>query len=328
LPGILTIAKKEFTDHVSDHTFLLCFGIFLVAMVGSTFYQLDQINTLTADVAKDAGFIESELWKDPEVSEMLERVLVSQISTLGVLVALSLGFNSINKERAEGSLKVLFSYPIAKSRIILGKILGGFTVIVLVVLASLVVSFSIEMYYLTIPPSPEVLQRLAVVVGGGILLLSTFLCLGTAVSIIVKDASACLLTLLLVAMLLQPDFITMLLLTIGEYFPKLIPFGAGTWYGYYMPGIMSWQMPPILQRIPVDILGLTPIMSYRLLSDKIFHFQNVYTSSYSSLSPPQIIPIPFDWLLAQNLQLLVAPLAYAIVAFALCILVFFRRDVA
>jgi ABC-type Na+ efflux pump permease subunit len=33
MPGILTIVKKKFVDHVSDRTFLLSFTILLISMV-------------------------------------------------------------------------------------------------------------------------------------------------------------------------------------------------------------------------------------------------------------------------------------------------------
>lgn len=326
MPGTLTIAKKEFIDHVSDHTFLLCFGIFLVSMVASTFYQLDQIYQLIAYVAPTVGFLEKELWRDPDVSEMLQKVLTSQLSTLGVLVALTLSFNSINKERAEGSLKVLFSYPINRSKIILGKLLSGLLVVTLVVVASLTISFGIEMYYLTIPLTEEVILRLAAVTAYGIVLLAFFLSLGTVVSILVRDASACLLTLLVVTVLLQPDFFAMALVTVGALMPRSVTYIAGSWLQYYLPGTLSWQMPTVLSWLHKDYLRMTPIVAFRTFSNNIFHFQNVYTAAYAG--PPEIIVIPFEWLLTQNLPLLVAPILYTAGAMALCFILFSRRDVA
>ncbi len=321
MAGLLTVARKEFVDHVSDRTFLLCFGIFMAAMVGSTFYQLDMMSSLMAQAADSNGFFEAEIWKDPDVSEMLQTVLTSQLSSLGVLVALALSFNSVNKERTEGSLKVLLSYPIGKTRIILGKLLGGFAVVVLVVAASLIVSFSIEVYYLAIPLSGEVLQRLLVISASGILLLLFFLLAGTAVSMVVRDTAACLLALLMIAVLLQPDTVTMILVTIGRLFPKAIPLRGWEGYHYYMPSLISWQMPDVVNLIPRGFFGWSPITAYRTFSARIFHFQNLGSN------PPTVIPIPFDWLLQQNLPLFIAPIAYTVAAFAVCLLLA-RREIA
>lgn len=326
MPGTLTIARKEFVDHVSDHTFLLCFGIFLVAMVASTFYQLDQIYQLMAYIAPTVGFLEKELWRDPEVSEMLQTVLASQLSTLGVLVALTLSFNSINKERVEGSLKVLFSYPISRSKIIMGKLIAGLAVVTLVVIASLTISFGIEMYYLTIPLTEEVFLRLAAVTVYGIVLLAFFLSLGTAVSIIVKDASTTLLILLIVAVLLQPDFVAMTLVTLAVLMPRSVTYNAGSNVQYYSPGMLSWQMPSVLWWLHKDYLRMTPIVAFRTFSGNIFHFQNVYPY-YTSRTSPQIITLPFDWLLTQNIPLLVAPILYTIGAVMSCFILFNRRDI-
>ena len=43
MPGVLTIARKEFKDHVSDKAFLLCFAALLVAMVGGSFYYIQHV---------------------------------------------------------------------------------------------------------------------------------------------------------------------------------------------------------------------------------------------------------------------------------------------
>ncbi len=322
MPGILTIAKKEFIDHVSDQTFLLCFGILLVSIVASTIYQIDQLHVLMDHIAPTVGFIEKELWKDPDVSEMLQKIVTSQLSTLGVFVAIVLSFNSINKERLEGSLKVLLSYPISKNKIILGKLIAGLLVVTIVVVSSLAISFGIEIYYLSIPLDQEVLLRIAAVTLYGIVLLMFFLSLGTAVSIGIRDASTCLLTLLIVTVALQPDFLALALVMIGGLIPRSITYNADKWLQCYFPANLSWQMPAVFRILNKDYLRFTPVVAFRAFSSNIFHFQNVYTNN------PQIIKTSFDWLLNQNISLLFAPLIYMAAASALCFLLFSRREVA
>jgi ABC-type transport system involved in multi-copper enzyme maturation permease subunit len=322
LPGIITIAKKEFMDHVSDQTFLLCFGTLLVVMVASTFYQLDYIHQQMVTLVPNAGFIESEIWKDNRTSEMLQTVLTGDISSLGVLVAIALSFNSINKERTEGSLRVLLSYPISKAKIILGKLLGGFIVIVIVVLTSMVISLSIEMYSLSIPLTGEVLLRLVTIIGLGIVLLAFFLCLGTGVSVVVRDASTCLISLLIISTLLQVNTIAMILVTVGNIFPRFIPINGGRTNLQFSPSTYSWQRPAVLGLIDKNWLRVSPVLAYRTVSDNIFHFQNVFTSGNI-----QVIPIEFTWLLPRNINLMWTPVIYLAVAFLVCIVLFLWRDI-
>ncbi|MGD0803266.1 MAG: ABC transporter permease subunit [Candidatus Bathyarchaeia archaeon] len=322
MPGILTIAKKEFMDHVSDQTFLLCFGTLLIVMVASTFYQLDYIHQQWVNLVPNVGFIESELWKDNQSSEMLQTVLTENISSLGALVAIALSFNSINKERTEGSLKVLLSYPISKAKIILGKLLGGILVIIIVVLTSFAISLSIEMYSLSIPLSGEVALRLATIIGLGIVLLVFFLCLGTAVSIVVRDPSTCLISLLVISTLLQVNTIAMILVTIGNIFPRSLTINGGRTGLQYSPSTYSWQRPTVLTLIDKNWLRVSPVLAYRTVSDNIFHFQNVFTTGVV-----EIVPIEFWWLLPRNINLMYTPVIYMVVAFLACIVLFQWRDV-
>jgi ABC-type transport system involved in multi-copper enzyme maturation permease subunit len=322
LPGILTITKKEFMDHVSDQTFLLCFGTLLIVMVASTFYQLDYIHQQWVSLVPNVGFIESELWKANQSSEMLQTVLTENISSLGALVAIALSFNSINKERTEGSLKVLLSYPISKAKIILGKLLGGILVIIIVVLTSFAISLSIEMYSLSIPLSGEVALRLATIIGLGIVLLVFFLCLGTAMSIVVRDPSTCLISLLVISTLLQVNTIAMILVTIGNIFPRSLTINGGRAGLQYSPSTYSWQRPTVLTLIDKNWLRISPVLAYRTVSDNIFHFQNVFTTGVV-----EIVPIEFWWLLPRNINLMYTPVIYMVVAFLACIVLFQWRDI-
>ena len=322
MPGIFTIAKKEFMDHVSDQTFLVCFGALLVVMLASTLYQLDYIHTQMNSLVPNAGYIESELWKDPRVSEMLQTVLTDNISFLGALVAIALSFNSINKERNEGSLRVLLSYPISKTRIILGKLLSGFAVLIIVTVVSIVISLSIEMYTFSIPLSDEVFLRLATIIALGIVLLTFFLCLGTAVSVVIRDPSTCLISLLIIVTLLQPNTVAMILVAVGNLLPRSIAINGGRGFFQYAPSANSWQIPQVLTLVNRVWLRSTPVIAYRTLSKNLFHFQNVYTTVV-----PDIIKIEYTWLFPRNVDLMLTPIIYLVIAFIASIVLFLRRDI-
>ena len=141
MTGITTILNKEFQDHVSDSTFLIVFAAFLVAMVGGSFHLVNRTQDLTSSWL-ESGYLSSDQvgWK--YLYYHFPEYVISQITSIGILVAIVLSYNSINKERKEGSLKVLLSYPVNRDKIILGKLIAGTLVLTIVcVLSSSVLMF-------------------------------------------------------------------------------------------------------------------------------------------------------------------------------------------
>ncbi len=318
MPGVLTIARKEFKDHVSDKAFLLCFAALLVAMVGGAFYYIQwvQDSNLTwpdrGNLSKDAAW---KFW-----SPNLVEWVMGQLSSLGILVAIALSFNSINKERSEGSLKVLLSYPIYRDKIILGKLLAGFIVLSLVTIASMTISFSITMFYLSIPLTLDFFLRIAGTTLMGIVLLAFFLCIGTAISTVLRDTSAILLSLLLIASLLRFEYYEPILLAASILLSNI-------GINIIRPGLYS---PTFLHQKYYDrfykfFSRLSPVEAYLKLSERFFNFGKLYeTTPYGTEQDF----IPFQVHLLGNLDLVAVPIVFTVAAFIACYLLFTRRDVA
>ena len=123
--------------------------------------------------------------------------LVPHIQVLGALVAISYGFNAINKERTEGSLKVLLSYPIYRDQIILGKLIAGLLVVSLVTVASLVMALAIYLYFNNISFALDPILRFATFTFLSVLLLSSYLGLSMLFSIAFKEQKTTLLVMFL-----------------------------------------------------------------------------------------------------------------------------------
>ncbi len=319
MPGILTIARKEFKDHVSDKAFLLCFAALLVAMVGGSFYYIQQVqdsNLLWS--GRGDNINEDSAWKFWSIS-LVEWVL-GQLSSLGVLVAIALSFNSINKERTEGSLKVLLSYPIYRDKIILGKLLAGFLVLSLVTIATMTISFSIVMFFLSIPLTLDFFLRIAGTTLMGIVLLAFFLCIGTAISTVLRDTSAVLLSLLLIATLLRYEnyksrvlAVTILLSSLGV---NLISPGA-----YFRTNTRMWYDDQFYRFYS----RLSTVEAYLKLSERLFNFGKSY--EWTPYGTEHDL-IPFQVHLVGNLDLVAVPIIFTVAAFIACYVLFTRRDVA
>ncbi len=316
MPGVLTIAKKEFVDHVSDQTFLLSFGVLMLVMLLGTYANVQDVQgEAIRDPSWGIKFGSEFYWKDNYVGFVNN--IIQPFSLLGTLVAIVVSINSISKERTEGSLKVLLSYPLSRGKLILGKALGGAIVLTIVALASLTISFSLTMFYLSIPPTYEMLARIAAVVGLGIILLFFYLFVGTILSILFRDANTILIGSILVISALRPELILMTLTSLSNILPYVgIQFDVPRYLHY---GLVTYFYPsPEFTKISFFI----PTESYLSFSYSIFKFQN--TGTYPE---PWAIPVTFDWLLPKYMDLVYPVIVSAAAAFTLCYLIFRRADV-
>jgi len=316
LSGILTIAKKEFTDHVSDNTFLLIFGVLLIVMVtGSYVHVLNVQDDAYQEILRRDLEMASLSWKmyGPDFTYLV----AEPFSFFGILVAIALSFNSINKERTEGSLKVLLSYPISKGKLIIGKLVGGLLVVTLVTVASMTISFSIIIYYLAIPVTIDYLSRVTSITLLGIVLLFFYLCVGTAVSVMVQDTSAALMGILLITVALRPDFITMIstiVSRVSNYIGVTLKLPENM---SYYPGIhLYWDLSTR------NYWMLSPSESFLGFSNNIFRFVN--PSGY----PTVYIPLEFEWLLPKSIDLAQSMIFFAVASLVLCCIFFVRREVS
>jgi len=136
MAGISCIVKKEISDAVSNKAFFLSCAVLLL------------ISTLTSITASkvyyDHGLSPGGNTTNYEL--VLMRELLPKIATIGALVAVAYGFNAINKERTEGSLKVLLSYPIYRDQVILGKLFASFILLTFVSFVSQLVSLSLYLF--------------------------------------------------------------------------------------------------------------------------------------------------------------------------------------
>jgi ABC-2 type transport system permease protein len=316
MPGVLTIAKKEFVDHVTDHTFLLSFGVLLIVMAAGAYsYVYEAQDWAYQETLRGHAVEEGQVWKTNQHG--FTNNIAQPLASLGVFVATVLSFNSINRERREGSFKILLSYPIRRSEVVLGKLLGGAITVTLVAVASMTISFAIVMYYLSIPATSDFLLRFTTVTGLGILLLFFYLCLGTALSSVVRDTTVALIGILLLATILRFESISMMLVTLSgvAYYlgyefkiPEDLRYGVGRFF-YFNTATRDYWIT-------------SPFEAFIGFSSEIFRFQNPV------FNPPKYIPIEYEWLLVRNLDLVWSITLFAAIAFVACFVLIWRRDIS
>jgi len=323
VPRVLIIAKKEFKDHVSDQTFLLCFATLLIGMVGGALYMIHDFQAMNYVLAGQnyrnlVGEIveKDEIWKSTDY--MFTDLVTGQLSSMGVLLTIVMSLNTIQKERNEGSLRVLLSYPVYRDNLFFGKLLGGFAVLFIASIVSMVISFSLLIFYMAIPVTADFLLRVITTSLMSTFLLVFFLCLGIIGSYMFSDTSSLLLFLVLLLALLQYENYYLLIVAgynllsfMGVNLPKL---------GHLYRGLGTDRWDDIVYR---TFCKLSPTESYLKLSERLLNFGydndlNMYHTSFASFS--------FQDQLIGNIDLTLTLIVFTVAAVVSSYIISTRRE--
>jgi len=180
--GIRTIIRKELADHFSSYRFIILFA--LIAMVSLiTAYMVGMsIQHALEGVAKPK-FIFLMLFTS---SGALFSV-VQFVAFFGPLIGLVLGFDTINRERNDGTLSKLLSQPIYRDVVINGKFLAGVITITIMVAAILLTVTGLGLITVGVVPGMEELWRIIVYMLISILYISFWLGVAILFSILFRS---------------------------------------------------------------------------------------------------------------------------------------------
>lgn len=105
--AIYTIARKEFADNVRNRWILALIAIFIILTLVSSYLASGKTG------GSSLGNMEQTVV-----------TLISLSSLLIPLIAIMLGYSTISGESESGALLVVLAYPVRRSEILLGKLLG------------------------------------------------------------------------------------------------------------------------------------------------------------------------------------------------------------
>ena len=157
MKGLLAIYRKELADHFSSYRFIILFA--LIAMVSFITSYMAGMNLRESleGIAKPK-FVFLMLFNTPGALFSM----VQFVSFFGPLIGLVLGFDSINRERAHGTLVKLVSQPIYRDAVINGKFFAGVTTITILLVSIVLVISGFGLTILGVVPGIEEIWRLFV----------------------------------------------------------------------------------------------------------------------------------------------------------------------
>lgn len=152
--GLTTILKKELSDHFTSYRFVIIFA--MIAMVSLITVYMVGIKIRGVEGSAKPRFIFLMLFTEPGALFSL----VQFVAFFGPLVGLILGFDTINRERNEGTLSKLLAQPIYRDIVINGKFLAGVTLIAIMLLAIVMTITGLGLVVMGIVPGAEELWRI------------------------------------------------------------------------------------------------------------------------------------------------------------------------
>jgi len=155
MQGVAVVFRKELSDHFSSYKFVLIF--FLIAMISFiTSYIVGMHMQENLEVLAVTRFPFLMLFSTPGAMFSM----VQFVAFFGPLIGLVLGFDSINRERADGTLIKLISQPIYRDAVINGKFLAGVATIAIILTAIVLVISGFGLGFAGVVPELEEIFRL------------------------------------------------------------------------------------------------------------------------------------------------------------------------
>lgn len=154
--GLVPIIRKELGDHFSSQRFVILFG--MAALVGFMTTYLAAMNLREAlEGSSRPAFVFLMLFSTPGALFSL----LQFVAFFGPLIGIVLGFDSINRERIQGTLIKILSQPIHRDAIINGKFIASLITVAIMLLAIILVVTGFGLCILGVVPGAEEIVRLA-----------------------------------------------------------------------------------------------------------------------------------------------------------------------
>jgi len=193
MTGVKLIAGKELRASFRNMEFLLIVGVFLLMSIVSVYIGSTTKNAemrAYESIASSAANAGTEIPAAPVIYSLaILKNLVEYIVMIGAILAIFLGYDVFQGERQGGTLRLLFTKPIPRRSIILGKLLGAGLVIGLLLTVTLFFNMALFAYYTGVLPNFEETLRVIVFLGIAFAYMMNFYTAALYISIKTRESS-------------------------------------------------------------------------------------------------------------------------------------------
>jgi ABC-2 type transport system permease protein len=152
--SILTVYRKELTDHFSSNKFLILLALIYIAGLSSTYVALQNIRESASGLGKHVF-----LYLFTTGGDVLPS-FITFISFFIPIIGIIFGFDAINSEKNSGNLSRVLSQPIYRDSVINGKFLAGITTLSIIIASIVFIISGIGLFSIGVPPTSEEILRI------------------------------------------------------------------------------------------------------------------------------------------------------------------------
>jgi ABC-2 type transport system permease protein len=190
-PGWITVATKEFADHILSVRFYVLLVVLGVAALIPLYFAAERIRSLAEGASGQPAVFLALFVLGPEGVNLGPVTFTVQafVAIAAPLLGVAFAFDSVNGERHEGTLPRLLSQPIYRDDVINGKFVAGLLVITIGLLTTLLIIAGFGMLRLGITPSLEEILRLSGWAVLTIMYVALWLAFGMLLSVVIRRAA-------------------------------------------------------------------------------------------------------------------------------------------
>ncbi len=198
--GLFNVARKEFIDHLTSRKFIIILGLFLIVSSIAVYQGVGDYNReLTQykeQISQTKEVPVSWMPQKPSILLVFQR-MSWQITMLGGILAIAMGFDLITREKESRSLKSLLSHPVFRDEVINGKALGGILALVFAAGIAIVISLAMLLLFSIVPTMDE-FTRIIIFGTVTVLFLITYFAVALMMSTVSRDSGSSLIYALII----------------------------------------------------------------------------------------------------------------------------------
>jgi len=180
--GLYAVFRKELQDHLSSYRFVLLFALIaMISVITSYMAAIHMRENLEGLASTNFPF----LLLFSSSGAMFS--MVQFVGFFGPLIGLVLGFDAINRERAQGTLIKVVSQPVYRDAVINGKFLAGVTTIAIMLTSMILIISGLGLAVVGVVPGAEEIWRLFICLIISIFYIAFWLGLSILFSILLRS---------------------------------------------------------------------------------------------------------------------------------------------
>ena len=315
MSGITSIIKKELSDHFSSYRFIILFALIAMVSLITAYMAGMNIKQSLEGVAKPR-FVFLMLFTTSGALFSLSQF----VAFFGPLIGLILGFDSINRERNEGTLSKLLSQPIYRDAVINGKFLAGVVMTAIMMVAIVLVITGLGLSTIGVVPGIEEVWRIFIYLLISIIYISFWLGVAILFSIIFRSVATSALA----------------ALAIWIFFSFFISIGANVLANSIAPGAESGNQEAMIRQLKIErAISLTsPMVLYTDSTATIIDPMRKTTRSFVQMGMLEQLsisrfsgPLPLSQSILVVLPYIISLLAITAICFAFSYAIFMRQEI-